>query len=175
MTHSPEEGGAGGDRRISPVPRDARAYQGQRAGVVTRLAAGILDAMVVGVVLALGYFGLAGLLFLLNPRSFQLPRPGLFFSLGSAFLVTFLYFTGAWALSGRTYGYLVMGLRVLHRGGRRLRLFGAATRALFVVLVPIGVLWVPVSRENLSLQDVFLGTEVIYDWQPRGTRFRAQE
>lgn len=38
-------------------------------------------------------------------------------------------------------------------------------RALACALFPIGVLWVAVSRENWSLQDVVLRTSVIYDWR----------
>jgi uncharacterized RDD family membrane protein YckC len=156
--------------RISPVPREARPFQGQRAGLVTRMIAAFLDALLVGVVLLGGYLGLVGLIFLLSPRSFSWPEPSLVFSLAAAFVVAFLYLTVSWTLSGRTYGYLVMGLRVLGIGGRRLRLVGAALRAAFVVLVPIGILWVPFSRNNKSLQDLFLGTRVVYDWEPRTAR-----
>ncbi len=86
-----------------------------------------------------------------------------------------VYLTVSWTLSGRTYGYLVMGLRVLGRGGRPLRLVGAAIRAVFVVVVPIGIAWVLVSRDNRSLQDIVLGTRVVYDWQPRGAESPAQD
>jgi len=166
-------GGSGGG--VSPVPREARPFQGQRAGLVTRLVAASLDAIVVGAVLLGGYFALAGLLFLVDPRGFKFPRFGLVFSLFWAFCTAFVYLTVSWTLSGRTYGYLVMGLRVLGRGGRPLRLVGAAARALFVVLVPIGIAWVLVSRDNRSLQDVALGTRVVYDWQPRGAEALTQE
>ncbi len=158
--------------RISPVPREARAFQGQRAGIVTRLIAATLDALVVGAVLLGGYLGLVGLIFLLNPRSFTWPQLGVVFSLAAAFLVAFVYLTVFWTLSGRTYGYLVMGLRVLGIGGRRLRFVGAALRAAFVVIVPIGIVWIPFSRKNKSLQDVFLGTRVVYDWEPRAVRVK---
>src|SRR3954467_14252006 len=154
--------------RISPVPREARAFQGQRAGIVTRLVAATLDGLVIGTVLLCGYLGLVGLIFLLNPRSFTWPELGVVFSLAAAFAVAFVYFTVFWTLSGRTYGYLVMGLRVLGIGGRRLRFVGAALRAVFVVAVPIGIVWVPLSRNNKSLQDLVLGTRVVYDWEPRG-------
>jgi uncharacterized RDD family membrane protein YckC len=156
--------------RVSPVPREARPFQGQRAGLVTRLAAAALDSLVVGIVLLGGYLGLVGLLFLLNPRSFEFPQLGLVFSLASALCVAVVYLTVSWAISGRTYGYLVMGLRVLGRGGRRLSFVGAASRAVFVVLVPIGIAWVPFSRNNRSLQDLLLGTRVVYDWEPRARR-----
>jgi uncharacterized RDD family membrane protein YckC len=156
--------------RISPVPREARPFQGQRAGIVTRLIAATLDGLVIGTVLLGGYLGLVGLIFLLNPRSFTWPQLGVVFSLTAGFVVAFVYFTVFWTVSGRTYGYLVMGLRVLGIGGRRLRFFGAAVRAAFVVLVPIGIVWIPFSRTNKSLQDVFLGTRVVYDWEPRAVR-----
>ena len=97
-----------------------------------------------------------------------MPHAGLVFSLTAGFVVAFTYLTVSWTLSGRTYGYLVMGLRVRGRGGRPLGLAGAALRALAVVLLPIGVMWVAVSRDNRSLQDIALGTAVVYDWQPRG-------
>jgi uncharacterized RDD family membrane protein YckC len=156
--------------RISPVPREARPFQGQRAGLVTRLIAAVLDCLVIGVVLLSGYLGLIGLIFLFNPRSFQFPELGLVFSLAWAFAVAVVYLTVFWTWSGRTYGYLVMGLRVFGIGGRRLGFFGAAIRAVFVVLVPIGIAWVPVSRDNRSLQDILLGTRVVYDWEPRAVR-----
>lgn|SRR3954453_2848895 len=156
--------------RISPVPREARPFQGQRAGIVTRLVAATLDGLVIGAVLLCGYLGLVGLIFLLNPRSFTWPELGVVFSLAAAFAVAFVYFTVFWTLSGRTYGYLVMGLRVLGIGGRRLRFIGAALRAAFVVIVPIGIVWIPFSRNNKSLQDLVLGTRVVYDWEPRPVR-----
>jgi uncharacterized RDD family membrane protein YckC len=156
--------------RISPVPREARPFQGQRAGLVTRVIAALVDSLVIGVVLLGGYLGLVGLLFLFSPRSFEFPDLGVVFSLAAAFAVAVVYLTLFWTLSGRTYGYLVMGLRVLGLGGRRLRFIGALVRAVFVVAVPIGIVWIPLSRHNKSLQDLVLGTRVVYDWEPRAVR-----
>jgi len=153
--------------KISPIPREARPYQGQRAGLVTRVIAAVLDSLVVGLVLLGGYLGLVGLLFLFSPRSFQFPDLGVVFSLAAAFVVAVVYLTVFWTLSGRTYGQHVMGLRVLGIGGRRLRITGAFIRAIFVVVVPIGIVWIPLSRNNKSLQDLVLGTRVVYDWEPR--------
>src|SRR3954463_15293122 len=153
--------------RISPIPREARPFQGQRAGLVTRLVAAVLDSLVIGAVLLSGYLGLVGLVFLLHPRSFTFPELGVVFSLAAAFAVAVVYLTVFWTLSGRTYGYLVMGLRVLGIGGLRLRITGAFLRAMFVVVVPVGIVWIPLSRNNKSLQDLVLGTRVVYDWEPR--------
>jgi uncharacterized RDD family membrane protein YckC len=154
---------------IDPIPHEARPFQGQPAGIVTRLVAAVLDSLVVGIVMAATYLGWCGLLFLVQGRGFTFPRPGIFFGLGAAFLIAFVYLTVFWAVIGRTYGYLVMGLRVQRRSGKRLRLPGAALRAAFVLVFPIGILWVPVGRGNRSLQDGVLGTRVVYDWKPRAT------
>lgn len=165
MLQGPPDGGG-----ISPVPREARAWQGRPAGIVTRLAAAVIDALVVGLVLLAGYLVLAGLLLMLDPRGYQLPRAGLLLSLTSAFLTAFVYLAAAWAISGRTYGDLVLGLRVQRRDGRPLGLVVAVARSAACVVLPIGLLWVVVSRRNRSWQDLLLGTRVVYDWQPRGAR-----
>ena len=153
---------------VSPLPREARPYQGQRAGLVTRGVAAAIDGIVVGLVLLVGYAAWAVLLFLVDPRTFSFPDVGLIFSMAAAFLVLVVYLTLAWWLSGRSYGCLVMGLRVVNHRGDRLGLAGALVRALFCAVVPIGLVWVAVSRGNRSLQDVVLRTSVIYDWQPQG-------
>lgn len=154
----------------SPVPREARPYQGQRAGVVTRMVAAALDGAVVTGLLLAGYGAFTVALFLIDPRQFTFPDVGLLFSLTSAFCVLVVYQTLAWWLVGRTYGGRVMGLRVVSFRGRRQRLSGALLRSFFCAAFPIGLLWVAVSRENRSVQDIVLRTSVIYDWQPRGTQ-----
>lgn len=156
------------DSGVSPLPREARPYQGRRAGVITRLLAAAIDSAVVWLVLAGAYVGLACLRFFFDPRSFNFPDAGLLFSLVAWFVVLVVYLTLAWWLSGRSYGCLVMGLRVVNHRGGPLRLPAALVRALFCAVLPIGLLWVAVSRENRSVQDTVLRTSVIYDWQPRG-------
>lgn len=152
---------------VSPLPREARPYQGKRAGLVTRMVAAALDGVVVLLVLLTGYGAVAVFLFLVDPRGFSFPDVGLVFSMAWAFAVLVAYQTLAWWLAGRTYGDLVMGLRVVGPRGRRLRLSAAFARALFCVFFPIGILWVAVSREHRSVQDVVLRTSVVYDWQPQ--------
>lgn len=152
---------------VSPLPREARPYQGRRAGIVTRMVAAGIDGAVVTLVLLLGYGGLSLMMFLLDPRDFHFPEVGLLFSMASAFVTLVVYETLAWWLAGRTYGGLVMGLRVVNFRGRQLRFAGAFVRAAFTAVLPIGLLWVAVSRENRSIQDTVLRTSVIYDWQPK--------
>ena len=154
-------------RGISPIPQPARAFQGKRAGIVSRVAAATLDGLVVVAALVIGYASWAGLLFLVDPLHFTFPDPSLIFSVIAGCFVLVLYLAAAWTLTGRSYGGAVMGLRVVNRRGDRLRPVGALLRAVLCALVPIGLFWCAVSRRNRSFQDIVLGTSVIYDWQAR--------
>lgn len=157
---------------LSAVPLEARRYQGRPAGLVTRAAAAVVDALIVCLVVLTGYLGLNGLLFLAHPRSFAFLDTSLLLSLTAGWIVALLYLTACWWLTGRTYGCHLMGLRVVGRRGGRIRLSTAFLRALACTLVPIGLLWSAGSRRNRSLQDIVLGTQVLYEWQPhrRGNR-----
>ncbi|WP_406830795.1 RDD family protein [Pedococcus sp. KACC 23699] len=135
---------------------------------MSRMAAGMIDGVVVVLILAIGYVVLAASKFLLHPRGFTFPAVAPLFSLAASFVVLVVYQTLAWWLTGRTYGDLVMGLRVVSSRGRRLPLWSAFVRSVFIAWFPIGIMWVAVSRENRSVQDVVLRTSVIYDWQPSG-------
>lgn len=152
---------------VSPVPREARVYQGRRAGLVSRLVASAVDGAVVGLVMLVGYLGYAGLLFMANPRGFVFPSGSWLLSLTAASLVMVLYLTAAWTLTGRTYGCHLMGLRVVDHQARRLRFPAAFVRALFCTYFPLGLLWCAVNRNQRSVQDLVLRTAVLYDWQPR--------
>jgi uncharacterized RDD family membrane protein YckC len=154
------------DRGVSPIPREARPYQGHRAGVVTRVAASAIDALVVVAVLLVGYAAFSVARFVLHPQAFTFPPASPWSSLGSGLAVLVVYLAVAWSTTGRTYGGRVMGLRVLDHRGRRLRPVRALLRSLFCAFVPIGLLWCVVSRDNLSVQDLFLRTAVVYDWRP---------
>ena len=81
-----------------------------------------------------------------RPRGFRFPDVGLVLSLAAAFGVLVVYETLAWWLTGRTYGALVLGLRVVNHAGGRLRFSGAFVRALFTAVFPLGIVWVAVSR-----------------------------
>ena len=60
----------------------------------------------------------------------------------------FTYFTTSWATTGRTYGNHLMGLRVVNYRGERMRWAGAAVRAVFCLVFPIGLYWAVVSHEQ---------------------------
>jgi hypothetical protein len=147
----------------SAVPVQARAVQGRRAGFVSRAIADTVDCGVVVGVLAAGYVGVVATRFLWRSWAFTLPTPSFLLMLVLGGVTAVIYLTAAWATTGRSYGKHLMGLRVLGPFGR-LRFAGAFLRAVLCVVVPIGIVWVAVSRHNRSLQDVVLRTSVVYDW-----------
>jgi uncharacterized RDD family membrane protein YckC len=152
---------------VDPVPREARPFQGHRAGLVTRTAAAAIDLGLVIIALGACYLGVLAFLFLRKPRSFTVPTPSSTLVYAVAALVLISYLGVCWMGSGRTYGNHVMGLRVVNGKGRRLHPLNALTRAVFYIIFPFGLLWVVVSGQNRSLQDLVLRTSVIYDWEVR--------
>ena len=153
--------------RVDPIPQEAREFQGRRAGLVSRSAAACIDIGMVFLALLVAYLGFVVVLFLLPPGGLQLPVPPLWLDLVVGPVVLMLYLTVSWHRGGRTYGDLVMGLRVVNRRTRDPGLVTAFLRAAFNVIFPLGLAWVVISRQNRSIQDVVLGTSVVYDWKVR--------
>jgi len=153
--------GPGSVLRAEPRPVGA-------AGVVSRTAANVIDFAVVSVFLASVYLGYATLRFLLRPREFTFPAPSLLFVIIAGSVLAGVYFAVCWATTGRTYGALVLGLRVVSAGRNHLRPAVAILRAAACVVLPIGLVWSGVDRRRRSVQDIVLRTTVVYDWP--GTR-----
>ena len=159
--------------RAAPPPLPGLTHtrpslRGRRAGLVTRALANVLDVVVVVLLLAGGYAAVAAGKFLIHPAGFRFPAPSFALVLLIGGAVTAVYFAVAWRVTGRTLGDEVTGLRVVNFRGERMRWAGSVLRAVFCTVFPIGLLWVLVSPQNRSVQDVFLRTSVIYDW-PRSS------
>lgn len=153
--------------RVDPIPGEARAFQGRRAGLVTRVAAACIDIGVVIIALIVAYLGFVVVVFLVPPGGFEMPVPPLWLELVVGPVAMTLYLAVSWRSDGRTYGCHVMGLRVVDRQGQDPNIVTALLRAAFNVAFPLGFAWVLVSRQNRSIQDVALRTSVIYDWEVR--------
>lgn len=132
------------------------------AGIVSRTVACVIDAGVLLVLLGAGYLALAGVVFAADPLGFRFPAPPRAVTGAVAVAVLVGYLTESWTTSGRTYGDHVLGLRVVDARGHPPRLGRALTRATLCALLPVGLLWVVVSRRRLSIQDVLLNTSVVY-------------
>jgi uncharacterized RDD family membrane protein YckC len=124
--------------------------------------AAVIDLAVVGIVLSALYVGLILTRLMFGPTTFSLPTLSAIFSSLVMFVVSILYLAGCWAVSGCTAGAVVMGLRVVSRRSERLGPVVALLRAVAYVLFPVGLLWVAVDARRRSLQDIVLGTRVVY-------------
>jgi uncharacterized RDD family membrane protein YckC len=134
------------------------------AGLVSRLVALLLDALVV-TVLVLAVAGLPELTWLsLSPRTV----PGWLADVTTtvATFVAPLYFAAFWRMSGQTIGDLATGIVVEHRDGRRLSFPHALVRAavglLFAPLWMIGMIAVLSDRRRRAWHDQLLRTDVRY-------------
>jgi uncharacterized RDD family membrane protein YckC len=132
------------------------------AGIVSRGVAALIDLVVVGIVIGLLYLGLLLSRLIFNPTAFALPAVDALLSTSAVLLVSALYLAAAWAVSGCTVGAVTMGLRVVGRRTERVPVAIATIRAVACVLFPIGLLLVAVDRRRRSVQDLVLGTRVVY-------------
>jgi len=162
---------------VPALPTDAVRFQGERAGLVSRAVAAIIDVVLIFAAVLATIAALWMLSFIIDPtntgnltasveaaadRQTRIPPAVAMVAYG--YVLNVLYWTAFWALSGRTVGNLVMGLRVVNRKGAHPGWFLSLARALFCTIFPIGLIWVALSRRNKSVQDVVLRTNVIYDW-----------
>lgn len=161
--------GADTEHHLSGVPKQARRYQGQPAGLVTRLMASAVDLAMVLVLLAVGLLLLNAAVLAIRPLAFEPVLVPLPVTLLSGFVISVVYLTIAWASTGRTFGGAVMGTRVVDAGTRaRLPATRALLRAATCTVFPIGLLWTLLTPQRRSLQDRLAGSAVVYHWLPPG-------
>ena len=143
------------------------AAASQRAGFVTRFAAGIADAVIL-------YLLLRGTVWLLNAAAHVLRRFAPPVDLAMLVLlcvpwIVALYFVAFWRLRGQTPGKWLLGIRVTPVGGGKLRIGRAVLRLvgyLFSALpFYLGFLWI-LGPQRRGLHDRVAGTEVVYARAP---------
>jgi uncharacterized RDD family membrane protein YckC len=132
------------------------------AGIVSRGVAALIDLVVTGAIIGILYLGVALTRLVLQPSAFRFPQPNVFFSTTVTFGVAVCYLAACWVTSGCTAGAVVMGLRVVDRRSGRVRPSIALLRAVACVAFPVGLLLVVVDDRRRSVQDVVLGTRVVY-------------
>ena len=143
---------------------EARALQGHRAGFASRVVADLVD---LGVAWLLGLSALLAVgvvRYLLTGPPLRLPVLPNWLDASAGAAIAGGYLTFSWSATGRSVGKQIAGLRVVDRGGQRMSLRRSFIRAVLYVLFPAGLLWILASRRNASLQDLIVGTAVLYDW-----------
>jgi uncharacterized RDD family membrane protein YckC len=116
------------------------------------------------------YLGIAAIAFVVRPRSFRWPDPGLLTLGGIWWALLVVYLTFSWTTSGRTIGKQVMGLRVTDQRGGRLRGGRALVRAILSATFPIGLLWCAIDHRRRAVHDLLVRSTVAYDWVPTPTK-----
>ena len=143
--------------------------QGRSAGFVTRLIAYFLDMVVITGLLALtGWLAVVAD----NLIATMGIDPGIDIATIYTISIPFIigtYFVVLWALTGRTIGKWVMGLKVVGRDGlpptigrSLLRLFGYG---LSMFAMWAGYFWVIIDDERQGWHDHLAKTWVIYDYE----------
>jgi uncharacterized RDD family membrane protein YckC len=149
---------------------------GHFAGPVTRALAYIVDvalsAIVFAATVAISVF-LLDVVTRVDVSSSDIPT---WLSVGAYAIWLLVYFGGAWAASGKTAGMALVGIRVVARDGTRLGpwqgLLRAPALALSLLTFGIGLIGIVIGREHRGLQDVLVGSVVVYDWDARVARLR---
>jgi uncharacterized RDD family membrane protein YckC len=145
----------------------SRTVQGRRAGFVSQVAAGLLDAVTI-VVVDFAVLALYGVIrYLVTGKPFEMPRPSPWVNALSYFVIGVAILSSAWSGSGRAPGMAVIGLRVVDAHGGTLSPRRALWRAvLAVATLGLGLVTVLFSRKNRSLYDVVCGSATVYAWRP---------
>lgn len=150
---------------FSSLPERARSIQGLRAGFTSRLIAVFIDIALVALLVLGAWGGWEALRYILRVFYILPPATGIPLLI-IGYLLMWLYWTWSWSVGGRSLGNILMGLRVQTQQGENLGLGLAALRSALSIVFALGLLWSIVSRKNKSLQDIVLGTEVVFDWAP---------
>jgi uncharacterized RDD family membrane protein YckC len=145
----------------------------QRAGLVSRVVADLIDALIVCVATATMVVVASMLRALFVGSALALPQLRAVATVGGLSFVYVGYLTFFWTATGRTPGKQATGLRVVTSHGGKLTLWRSVVRAVLCILLPIGLLWVLFSRRNRAVHDVVARTAVVYDWSGRGLRDRV--
>lgn len=132
------------------------------AGIVSRGVAAFIDTVVVAVILGIGYLSVVAARLILSVRDFTFPSASVVFTATGFVVVAILYLAACWAVSGRTAGSVLMGLRVVNHRGERVRAPVALARAALSALFAIGLAWCAVDRRRRSVADVVFRTRVVY-------------
>ena len=159
----------------APKPESVTA-QGNYAGSVSRFGAYAIDLLVSSGVFALALAAISYVVDIFTGKQVSWNRQD---TVVVILYVAweFLYFGYSWAVSGRTLGMAVLGVRVVRADGAAAEPRRGVVRALVFplsfLLLGLGFLGILVQRERRALHDLIAGTAVIYAWDARAARLRV--
>jgi uncharacterized RDD family membrane protein YckC len=159
----------------STVPEPIEGRQGHYAGAVSRLVAFGADVGASWGLFTLGAAALAFTVQLASGTNFQLSKHQVA-SLIAAVVWEFLYFSYQWALSGKTIGMALLGIRVVKVDGSpigaRQAVIRTVTFPLSIIALGLGFLGILTNRRRYAWHDRLARTAVVYSWDARAARLR---
>jgi uncharacterized RDD family membrane protein YckC len=162
----------------APQPASPQAlvsYQGHYAGSVSRFVAYAIDLAVSTAMFSLALAGISYVARVVSGQNVSWNRSNIVVAILFA-VWEFVYFGYSWAVSGRTFGMAVLGIRVVDADGSVIEPRRGVIRALVFplsfLLFGLGFLGILVQREHRALHDLIAGTAVIYAWDARAARLR---
>ena len=159
----------------APVSARTVTAQGNYAGSVSRFVAYAIDLLASTAVFALALAAISYVVKIVTGKQVSWNRQDI---LVVIFYVAweFFYFGYSWAVSGRTLGMAVLGIRVVRADGAiaepRRGVIRALVFPLSFLLLGLGFLGILVQRERRALHDLIAGTAVVYAWDARAARLR---
>lgn len=154
---------------------DLASYQGNYAGSVSRFVAYAIDLAVSTAVFSLALAGISYGVRVVTGHNLSWNRSDVVVAVLYV-IWQFVYFGYSWAVSGRTLGMAVLGIRVVDADGSVIEPRRGVIRALVFplsfLLFGLGFLGILVQREHRALHDLIAGTAVIYAWDARAARLR---
>jgi uncharacterized RDD family membrane protein YckC len=157
-------------------PRDALVgYQGHYAGSVSRFAAYTIDLIVSTAVFVLVLAAISWGVRVVTGHDVHWNRSNVVVAVIFV-LWQFLYFGYCWAVSGRTPGMALLGIRVVRADGTILPPKQAVLRSLVFplsfLLFGLGFIGILVQHEHRALHDLIAGSAVVYSWDARAAQLR---
>jgi len=157
------------------IPDKSVTAQGNYAGSVSRFLAYAIDLFASSAVYTLVLAAISYVVQIVSGKQVSWNRQDI------VVVVTyvaweFFYFGYSWAVSGRTFGMAVLGVRVVRADGAVAEPWRGVVRSLVFplsfLLLGLGFLGILVQRERRALHDLIAGTAVIYAWDARAARLR---
>ena len=149
--------------------------QGTYAGSMSRLLAYAIDLAVSIGLFSLALAGISYVVKIVSGHEISWNRENTWVVI-VFILWQFFYFGYSWAMSGRTFGMAVLGIKVVQDDGQLIRPRQGVVRSLAfplsILLFGLGFLGILVGRQHRALHDVIAGTAVVYSWDARAARLR---
>lgn len=142
------------------------ASERRYAGVVSRGAAFAVDIAVAVFACTVGFLFVRSTLVAIGVLSAVGDSSGAVGYVTALPLVFMAYCAAGWTLAGKTYGMMLLGLRVVTRDGSTpsaLRSLARAAGYWVSAIAMIGFAWIAIDRRNQGFHDKIAGTFVVYD------------